>query len=114
MNLFNERDWEHQGSFGFPFFFVGTGIKGLLATTKSLPKVIVKLFLTCSDFCSDFGSPKSLILLTCSDVLTFFKYIRVFGSFSHRSSEGRSVSTFAQGSRYKKQSEHQNRLIISQ
>jgi hypothetical protein len=53
MNLFNERDWEHQGSFGFPFFFVGTGIKGLLATTKSLPKVIVKLFLTCSDFCSD-------------------------------------------------------------
>ena len=35
MNLFNERDWEHQGSFGFPFFFVGTGIKGLETTTDT-------------------------------------------------------------------------------
>jgi hypothetical protein len=113
-SICKERFMFHQKGTHVPFFLGGTGIKGLLATTKSLPKVIVKLFLTCSDFCSDFGSPKSLILLTCSDVLTFFKYIRVFGSFSHRSSEGRSVSTFAQGSRYKKQSEHQNRLIINQ
>jgi hypothetical protein len=53
-SICKERFMFHQKGTHVPFFLGGTGIKGLLATTKSLPKVIVKLFLTCSTFCSSF------------------------------------------------------------